>query len=134
MQTFNGFQELAASSSGQSSQSAFNSAEVTENAPGVGDLYQRPDLPPPTPATPTSDRNPQQEAWGWQQQREWNAKQDTNWQQQREWNKQQKEWNTKVEQKLDNLEKNMATKAEMQQLEQRLDQRFTKLEQMIQQR
>ena len=72
---FSSFQEVA------------DNGQIVENAPGVGDLYQRPDLPPPTPATPTSDRNPQQEAWGWQQQREWNAK----------------------------IEKTMATKAEMQQ-------------------
>jgi len=51
----------------------FNPEQTVTNKPGIGDRYNRIDLPPPTPSEPTSDRQPQPDAWGWAQQHQWNA-------------------------------------------------------------
>jgi len=69
--------------------------QFVENAPDIGGLYQRPDIPPVQPTAPVTDqKQPPQDGWGW---------------------KQQREWNVKMAQKVDGLAQNMAAKAEMQQ-------------------
>ena len=90
MQVFNSYQEMATENTGQSKLGIFN---PVENAPpGVGDRYNRPDIPPVEPVNPVPSKLPPPDP----------------------------QWRKTVDERLQKIENTMATKTDLSALEDRL--------------
>ena len=102
MESYTDFNELA-------------SGHVTENAPGgVGDIYGRQNVPPPTFTADVGGKKAQPEqsgSWGWAQQRAWNAKAEDAWERQKAWNGKAETAVKEIRAEVKEIKQNMQTMA-----------------------